>query len=61
MMRGGGKISGGGRRPNPKPFSEESHFCLGRVEDNPGGAELGLVENIGLESNMGMKPVSTTY
>lgn len=39
-MRDGVEI-GGIRGPNPKPFSEESDFCLCRVEHNPRQSGVG--------------------
>ena len=48
MMKGGGGILGGRKRGQSlRSFSEASHFCLDRVENNPVGSRNGTVQNAG--------------
>lgn len=60
IMSGEG-ISRGGRGPNPKPFSEKSHFCLGRVENNPGEGRIrnGWERRFQSQTDIDVNPGST--
>lgn len=56
-------ISKGSREPNPRPFSEKSHFCLGRVENNPGEGRIrnGWERRFQSQTDIDVNPGSTTY
>lgn len=63
IMMGEEGISRGSREPNPRPFSEKSHFCLGRVENNPGEGRIrnGWERRFQSQTDIDVNPGSTTY